>query len=97
MIISFTTDLKDISLSKKTTQNDYDYFENERYYVFLYGYPYYLKQDSYKWIDARFIYELFINHKLKFINKIDGIFSIFLYDKKNNEIHVISDLYGLYS
>jgi hypothetical protein len=100
MIISFELKPEKIRFSlnlERDKQKDYDYSESLRYFVFVYGYPYLLKKDSYEWINSEQITTLFENNGLKFVKKIDGVFSIFIFDKKINKIYVISDAYGIYS
>ncbi|PTX61494.1 hypothetical protein C8N46_104137 [Kordia periserrulae] len=91
--ISFNKNKFDVQLFKKEKQGSLLYtFDSELFEIIWYS----SDHTQEKILD--FIKELHVNFEesLKTIyNQIGGVFEIFIYDKKNNKLFTVSDLYGV--
>ena len=76
-------------------QKDYDYMENDDLNIFIYGYPFNAFTNS--WISSSDICHTYLRNELDFIEDIEGIYTIIIFDKIKNECFVITDRYGSYS
>ena len=90
----FDSDFYDSKINILKEQKDYDLFEGATVDIFVYGYPFYKG----KWINSNTIFKKIIldfNHN--FYDKLDGVYSIVILDKKQNECIIVNDRYGIYS
>jgi asparagine synthase (glutamine-hydrolysing) len=70
----------------------YDIFENKEYVVGFDGYFY--TSDSKVSMSVEKIYELYIDFGNTFIEKMDGIFNIFIYNKNEDKLNLFNDWAG---
>jgi len=89
------TTSKKTALSIQESANDYDLFENKKLTVFVYGYPF--DFNSARWIKAKDIQVLFTTQKLGFLDSLEGLFSLIIFNREENKCYVISDRYGVYT
>jgi len=76
-------------------QKDYDYIEIDNIIIFIYGYPFNSSTNS--WISSNDVYQIYLRNELDFIEDIEGIYSILIFDKIKNKCFLITDRYGVYS
>jgi len=76
-------------------QKDYDYFEKSNLIIFIYGYPF--NSSTNHWISSNDVYQMYLKSKFDFIENIEGIYSILIFDKIKNKYFLITDRYGIYN
>jgi hypothetical protein len=76
-------------------QKDYNLTEDDRFIVFIYGYPFNPKTG--KWVSGSYVISLYLKNDLNFIHEIEGIYTILVLDKINKIFLIITDRYGIYT
>jgi asparagine synthase (glutamine-hydrolysing) len=72
----------------------FDLLENEELVIGFDGYFY--TSESRALTDVNKIYDLYKTYGKDFINKLDGVFNIFIYNKKENKLNIFNDWAGNY-
>ena len=75
-------------------QKDYDYIEKDNINVFIYGYPFNGPTNS--WLSSNDVCQLYLRNELDFIEDIEGVYTILIFDKIKEKCYLITDRYGIY-
>lgn len=84
-----------IEASLQDNQKDISLFQDQDYLFVVYGYPYYCQSD--KWFDAQDLRRHYLNSDEKFLEIIDGMYSLIIVDKTKKKFTLITDRYGIYT
>jgi hypothetical protein len=98
LIIEFKqgNDWKDLNFTKLSKyRKDHSYYSSDSIRIFVYGYPFYEKKDS--WVSAENLFFDYQELGIKFINSIDGVFTIVICDNLQQKIFIFSDVNKIYS
>lgn len=90
-----TTDLNRSEFVIDNKQKDYDYIEKDKIIIFIYGYPFNSSINS--WISSNDVYQTYLRNGFDFVEDIEGIYSILIFDKIKNKCFLITDCYGVYN
>lgn len=96
MYLKLTTDNWDrLRFTIRDKQKDYDSIEKDKISIFIYGYPFNVSTG--KWISSNDVYQLYLGKELNFIEYVEGVYAIIIFDKIKEECFIIIDRYGVYS
>jgi len=76
-------------------QKDYDYIEKDNINIFIYGYPFDGSTSS--WISSNDVQRAYLRDGLDFVEDIEGIYTILIFDKIKKRCSLITDRYGIYN
>jgi hypothetical protein len=96
MYLRLTTtnwDMSEFVISDK--QKDYDYVEKDNLNIFIYGYPFDSSTNS--WTSSNDVYQMYLRDGLDFVEDIEGIYTILIFDKIKRSCSLITDRYGIYT